>query len=103
MLLRGRISFLIGLAVMGSFIFVLAEPASAQCAPSADSTPCNDVIRITTMPSASATAEVGSSAARDTTTLADTSGTPLLASTPVVALMMLVGAGLLALLVVRRA
>ena len=103
MLLRGRISFLIGLAVMGSVIFVPAEPASAQCAPSADSTPCNDVIRITTMPSASATAAVGSSVARDATALADTSGTPLSASAPVVALMMLIGAGLLALLVVQSA
>ena len=80
----------------------LAEPASAQCAPSADSTPCNDVIRITTMPSASATVEVSSSAAQGTTALADTSGAPLPASAPVVALMILVGAGLLSLLVVRR-
>jgi hypothetical protein len=101
MLLRGRLSFLIGLAVMGDFIFVLAGPASAQCAPSADSSPCNDVIRVTTMPSASTTAEVSSSAALGSTALSDTSGAPLLASTPVVALMMLVGAGLLALLVVR--
>jgi hypothetical protein len=102
MLLRGRLSFLIGLAVMGNFIFVLAGPASAQCAPGgADSSPCNDVIRVTTIPSASTTAEVGSSAALGSTPLADTSGAPLLASTPVVALVMLVGAGLLALLVVR--
>ena len=101
MLLRGRLSFLIGLAVMGNLIFVLAGPASAQCAPIADSTPCNDVIRVTTMPSVSTTAEVGSSAAWGSTALADTSGAPLPASAPVVTLMMLVGAGLLALLVVH--
>jgi len=91
--LRGRLSFLIGLAGTVSSMFVLAGSASTLCVPSTNSSPCNDYGVVSTGASASGIA---------TSSLPGSGGVPPATLLTVLPAILLVGSGLLAARLMRR-
>jgi hypothetical protein len=90
-MLRRSLSSLIGIAVMVSSIIVLAGSASAQCAPSTNSSPCNDFITATATSSATVASD-----------LPGTGGMSPAALLTILPAILLVGGGLLSARLMRR-